>query len=118
MKIFGNLIWFLLFGFVTGFVALILGLVCFCTLIFIPFGKKYFKLVGLTIWPYGTKVTTRFGKYGFGNLLWLILGGIVFALLYMVLGVVFCVTIIGIPLGKQSFKLMRYSLAPFGATLE
>ena len=75
MKIFGNLIWFLLVGFLTGFVALILGLACFCTLIGIPLGKKYFKLVGLVIWPYGTKVTTYFGKRPFANLLWWIFGG-------------------------------------------
>ena len=118
MKVFGNLIWFLLVGFLTGFIALVIGLACFCSLIFIPFGKKYFKLVGLTIWPYGTKVTTYYEKRPFANLLWLIFGGFVFALLYLLIGIVLCVTIIGIPLGKQSFKLMRYAFVPFGATLE
>ncbi|MBO7150665.1 MAG: hypothetical protein J6V82_02830 [Clostridia bacterium] len=118
MKVFGNLIWFLLFGFLTGFLYFVLGLVCFCTLIGIPFGKKYFKMVGLTMWPYGTKVTTYYGKRPIANLLWLILGGFIFALFYLLLGIVLCVTLIGIPLGKQSFKLARYASAPFGATLE
>lgn len=118
MKSFGNLIWFLLFGFLTGFIFLVLGLVCFCTLIGIPFGKRYFKMVGLTIWPHGTKVTTYFDKRPFANFIWLVFGGFVFVLLYLILGIALSVTILGIPLGKQSFKLMRFAAAPFGATLQ
>ena len=50
-----------------------------------------------------------------GNLLWLILGGLVIALIYFIVGLLFCVTIIGIPLGLQSFKMAKLALMPFGA---
>ena len=49
-----------------------------------------------------------------GNLLWIILGGFLIAIEYVVAGILSCVTIIGIPLGIQSFKLAGASLWPFG----
>ncbi len=48
------------------------------------------------------------------NILWIIFGGLVLALAWFVAGVLLCITIIGIPLGLQLFKLARISLAPFG----
>ena len=49
-----------------------------------------------------------------GNILWIILGGFIIAIEYVIAGVVSCATIIGIPLGIQSFKLAGASLWPFG----
>ena len=34
-----------------------------------------------------------------GNIVWLILGGMVIALVYYIVGLLFCLTIIGIPFG-------------------
>jgi len=49
-----------------------------------------------------------------GNILWLLFGGIITALLYFICGLVMCITIIGIPFGVQLFKLGAFSLMPFG----
>ncbi|MEM1295269.1 MAG: YccF domain-containing protein [Verrucomicrobiota bacterium] len=49
-----------------------------------------------------------------GNILWFILGGLLAAILYIVGGLLLCLTIIGIPFGIQAFKLAGLSLAPFG----
>ena len=49
-----------------------------------------------------------------GNIVWLILGGIVIALVYYIVGLLFCLTIIGIPFGFQLFKFGTFSLCPFG----
>ena len=49
-----------------------------------------------------------------GNLLWLILGGLVIALIYFIVGLLFCVSIIGIPFGLQLMKLGALALSPFG----
>ena len=49
-----------------------------------------------------------------GNLLWLILGGLVSALLWAVIGLLLCVIIIGIPFGLQCFKIAGFVLWPFG----
>ena len=49
-----------------------------------------------------------------GNIVWLLFGGLFAALLYVVCGLVLCVTIIGIPFGIQCFKLGGFVLWPFG----
>ena len=49
-----------------------------------------------------------------GNLLWLVLGGLIVALYYYLMGLFFCITIIGIPFGVQLFKIGTFALWPFG----
>lgn len=49
-----------------------------------------------------------------GNILWLILGGLITALIYFVGGILFCISIIGIPFGCQLFKIGTLCLWPFG----
>lgn len=48
------------------------------------------------------------------NILWMIFGGLLNSLLWTLLGCLWCISIIGIPLGKQCFKFARLTLAPFG----
>jgi uncharacterized membrane protein YccF (DUF307 family) len=48
------------------------------------------------------------------NIIWLILGGFIVVLAYLLGGILLCITIIGIPFGIQSFKLAGLALAPFG----
>lgn len=50
----------------------------------------------------------------FGNIVWFFLGGFLVALIYYLLGLLLCITIIGIPFGVQLFKFGTYSLWPFG----
>ena len=52
-----------------------------------------------------------------GNLIWLICGGFLAGLGYIIGGLLTCVTIIGIPLGLQSIKLGVATFAPFGKTV-
>ena len=52
-----------------------------------------------------------------GNILWLVLGGLLIALIYYFVGLLMCITIIGIPFGIQLFKLGTYALWPFGKEL-
>lgn len=49
------------------------------------------------------------------NLLWMALGGIAVFLVYMVAGLILCLTLIGIPWGIQCFKLAILALFPFGS---
>lgn len=46
------------------------------------------------------------------NILWLIFGGLLFAVGYFIAGLAFCITIIGIPFGVQLFKIGAYMLHP------
>jgi uncharacterized membrane protein YccF (DUF307 family) len=49
-----------------------------------------------------------------GNLIWLIFGGLLAGLGYLIGGVLLCLTIVGIPFGLQSIKLGIATFAPFG----
>jgi uncharacterized membrane protein YccF (DUF307 family) len=49
-----------------------------------------------------------------GNLIWLIFGGFLAGMGYILGGLLVCLTIVGIPLGKQAIKLGIATLAPFG----
>jgi uncharacterized membrane protein YccF (DUF307 family) len=52
-----------------------------------------------------------------GNLIWLIFGGFLAAIGYIVGGFVLCLTIVGIPWGLQCFKLASVVLWPFGKNI-
>ncbi|WP_122647157.1 YccF domain-containing protein [Enterococcus mediterraneensis] len=49
-----------------------------------------------------------------GNIIWFIFGGLAGAISWFLAGCLWCITIVGIPVGKQCFKLASMSLAPFG----
>lgn len=49
-----------------------------------------------------------------GNIVWLIFGGFFGALGWVFIGMLWCISIIGIPVGIQCFKMARLQLAPFG----
>lgn len=49
-----------------------------------------------------------------GNILWLIFGGIIIAIIYYIVGLLMCITIIGIPWGMQHFKMAIATVFPFG----
>ena len=49
-----------------------------------------------------------------GNILWVVLGGFFISLYYAFMGLLFCLTIIGIPFGMQLFKIAGLALWPFG----
>ena len=50
----------------------------------------------------------------FMNLLWLLLGGIVTAVEYVVASILLMITVVGIPFGMQTLKLAALALWPFG----
>ena len=49
-----------------------------------------------------------------GNIIWFIFGGFILGLLWLLLGALLCISIIGIPFGMQCFKAAKLSFAPFG----
>ena len=49
-----------------------------------------------------------------GNFIWILCGGLWQALAWCLMGLLWCVTIIGIPIGRQCFKFASLALAPFG----
>ena len=53
-----------------------------------------------------------------GNILWLIMGGLVVSLYYALMGILFCITVIGIPFGLQLIKMAGLALWPFGRDVQ
>jgi len=49
-----------------------------------------------------------------GNLIWLVFGGLITAIEYLISSILLCITIIGIPFGLQTLKLAQLTLWPFG----
>ena len=52
-----------------------------------------------------------------GNILWIILGGLAIAIGWALVGLILCISIIGMPFGIQSFKMAKLALWPFGAQI-
>ena len=118
MSLLGNLVWLIFGGLAMSFAYLILGLGYCITIIGIPVGLQLFKLASLSLMPFGRDAVTTHGDMGCGsiilNVLWLIFGGVEMALTHLGLGLLFCITIVGIPFGMQHFKLALLALMPFG----
>ena len=53
-----------------------------------------------------------------GNIIWIVLGGFVMTLGWFIAGVICIITIIGIPLGLQAFKMAQLVLWPFGRRVD
>ena len=53
-----------------------------------------------------------------GNILWFLITGLGTGLMWFFTGIIWCITLIGIPFGKQAFKLAGLSFAPFGKTVK
>jgi uncharacterized membrane protein YccF (DUF307 family) len=49
-----------------------------------------------------------------GNLIWLLFGGIVIAIEYLIGSIFLIITIVGIPFGIQTLKMASLALWPFG----
>lgn len=118
MKILGNILWLIFggleaaIGYLTGSLALAL------TLVGLPWALQTFKLGLLCLWPFGSQVTAGSGSGGclalLLNVVWLIFGGFLAFLWHVVCGLLLCLTIIGLPWGRQHFKLAGLALSPFG----
>ncbi len=122
MKCIGNILWLLLGGIITSIEYLIASLLLMVTIIGIPFGLQTLKLGMLALWPFGSKVTDKGNDGGCLNLimnvLWLFLGGFCICLTHLVFGLLLCITIIGIPFGRQHFKMAALALTPFGKSIQ
>ena len=110
-----SLIWIVTIGAVSALSFIVAGIVCCLTVIGIPIGRQFFKFAKLAFLPFGQEVDTNFFEHPFANLIWIALGGLELAIGFVVVGIVFCITVIGAPLGVQAFKFAKLTLAPFGA---
>lgn len=121
MKFLGNIIWLLCGGIITAVEYFIASLLMMITIIGIPFGLQTLKLGMLALWPFGSKVSDSGNSGGclnvIMNIIWLFFGGFIICLTHIAFGLLLCITIIGIPFGRQHFKLAALALTPFGKNI-
>ena len=63
MKLIGNILWLIFTGLFSAIAWLFAGVVWCITVIGIPFGVQCFKMARVSLWPFGTRVNTNFGKF-------------------------------------------------------
>ena len=118
MKFLGNILWFVLGGFLVALYYWIVGLLTCITIIGIPFGVQLIKMGTFALWPFGHEVTSGPNDSGclaiVMNVIWILVGGIEIAVLHLTFGLFCCITIVGIPFGIQHFKMAFLALVPFG----
>lgn len=118
MRFLGNIIWLVFGGIFIAIEYVVASFLLMITIIGIPFGLQTLKLAVLALWPFGnTHVTTENATGCLStimNIIWLFVGGIWIALSHALFGLFFYITIIGIPFGRQHFKLASIALSPFG----
>ena len=120
-----NLLWFVLGGVFMGLAWWLAGLLCFISLIGIPWGRACFVIGTFTFFPFGKQAVNRETMTGMsdmgtgtmgliGNIIWFVLIGIWLAIGHIASALACFVTIVGIPFGIQHLKLALISLAPIG----
>lgn len=117
MRIVLNVIWFVLCGLWMAIAYVLAALLCFITIVGIPFGIAALRIALFALWPFGRTLVRKPGAgvaSGVGNVIWLIFCGWWLALGHIITGIALCITLIGIPLGLANFKLIPVSLLPLG----
>ncbi|WP_351016791.1 YccF domain-containing protein [Shewanella sp. AC91-MNA-CIBAN-0169] len=128
LRLIFNIAWFLMGGFVMGLAWWFVGVLCFISIIGIPFGRACFVIGELAFWPFGQETVNRkhisgqedigTGTLGLvGNVIWFLCFGIWLAIGHLVHALACFVTIIGIPFALQHHKLALLSLTPIGQTV-
>jgi uncharacterized membrane protein YccF (DUF307 family) len=115
-----NIIWLIFGGFALVIGYAVAGIIACVLIITIPFGLAAFRMANYALWPYGRRVerkSTAGVGAAIGNVIWIVLFGWWLALGHIVVGIVQCITIIGIPLGLANFKLVPISLTPLGSQI-
>ncbi len=118
MNLLGNIVWLVFGGLMAALGYMFGGLILCITVIGIPWGLQCFKIAALVLWPFGKKVISDTSEAGclsiLFNIVWIVCGGVYTAIVHIFMGLLLSITIVGIPWGRQHFKLVEISLMPFG----
>ncbi len=120
-RILGNILWLILGGLEAAIGYFTASFFMACTIVGIPFAWQTLKIGILCLWPFGARIVDTSMPNGcvtlFLNIVWIIFGGLWSCICHLFFGVLLCITIIGIPWGKQHFKMAALALMPFGRSV-
>ena len=117
LTLIGNLLWFLLGGWLLGLEFLIVGVLCCATVVGIPFGLCCFRIASFAFCPFGKDIVEDVNAGAcstIGNVFWFLLAGIWIAITCVIEGIVSFLTIIFIPFGIAYFRIAKVALCPLG----
>jgi uncharacterized membrane protein YccF (DUF307 family) len=128
LRFLGNILWFILGGFLMGLAWWLVGLIAAISIIGLPWARACFVIGQFTFWPFGREAVSRHAWSGredlgtgplgmLGNLIWLLLAGWWLALGHLTSALADAVTIIGIHFAIQHVKLAMISLWPIGVRI-
>lgn len=119
MKELGNVLFFILGGFVSVIFWGFLGLLFCATVVGKPLGKQLLQIAAFSLHPFNddVEVESNFAKNFFANLLFIPFTFLIF-IFYVLLGASLCISLVGAPLGKKYFELVKIIIAPFGVETE
>lgn len=116
MRFIGNVIWIICGGLLSAIGWWLAGVLWCITVVGIPVGLQCFKLSSISLNPFGKEIMDEGGAVScLLNVIWFFVSGLELALGNIMIGIILCITIVGIPFGKQFFKIARLALFPFGA---
>lgn len=118
MSFLANIIWFIFGGWISGLLWLVYGALWCLTIVGMPYGIQCFKFAKLSACPFGKEVEygTSTGSF-LMNVIWILVTGAEMAIAHLMIGLVLCLTIVGIPFGIQNFKMAKLALMPFGTSV-
>lgn len=121
MRTVGNIIWIVFGGIFIAIEYIVSSVVMMATIVGIPFGLQTLKLAEVALFPFDKKIKKSPSSSGclsfIMNVIWFFVGSLPIALTHLLFGLLFYITIIGIPFGNQHFKLMKLAFSPFGKTI-
>lgn len=127
MRVLLNVLWLFFGGWTTAISWFTSAFFMVITIVGIPWARAAINIGLLNLWPFGSDVVSRerisgpdigTGSLGLiGNVLWFVFCGWWLAALHILWGILFCITLIGIPFGLQHFKLAKISFAPIGKAI-
>jgi uncharacterized membrane protein YccF (DUF307 family) len=123
-----NVLWFFFGGFLAALGWLLAALILTITIVGLPWAPAAVRIAGFAAFPFGRRIVSReelTGREDLGtgptglvlNVIWIIFAGWWLAIEHITIGIVQCLSIIGIPFGWQHFKLAVLALAPVGKTV-
>ena len=122
MKLLGNIIWVVFGGWLVALEYLVAAVSLMLTIVGLPFGWQLLKIAWLSLLPFGNEFERAKADFPvtrwFFNIIWLVFFGLVIVASHLLLGLLFSLTIVGLPFGIQHFKLAKVALWPFGLAFD
>lgn len=118
MKTFGNACWIIFGGEFVAALWALLGLLLCVTIVGIPYGKELLRCAKFSLTPFGQAPQSSSSKHPIADLVWVMTFGIPLLIFFIILGLAYTLTIVGIPLGKQCYKMVVLAMGPFNVDYE